>query len=82
MLTSNTKIRVPIAADDNVFPSFSGVGYAIFPPYKVLSSLLLGAFVVVVWALGRMGREKKERFSSLFPPITSHRSLRRGSASF
>ena len=28
-----------------------------------------GAFVVVVWALGRMGREKKERFSSLFPPI-------------
>nr|XP_058972202.1 laminin subunit alpha-like isoform X2 [Pocillopora verrucosa] len=34
VLTSNTKIRVPIAADDNVFPSFSGVGYAIFPPYK------------------------------------------------
>lgn len=34
VLTSNTKIRVPIAADDDVFPSFSGVGYAIFPPYK------------------------------------------------
>ena len=41
-----------------------------------------GAFVVVVWALGRMGREKKERFSSLFSPIPSHRSLRSGSASF
>ena len=41
-----------------------------------------GAFVVVVWALGRMGREKKERFSSLFSPIPSRRSLRRGSASF
>ena len=24
-----------------------------------------GAFVVIVWALGRMGREKKERFYSL-----------------
>ncbi|PFX27901.1 Laminin subunit alpha [Stylophora pistillata] len=34
VLTSNTKIRVPIAADDGVFPSFSGVGYAFFPPFK------------------------------------------------
>lgn len=84
VLTSNTKIRVPIAADDNVFPSFSGVGYAIFPPYKVLSSLLLGRFCGNSLGAGKDGKGEKGEilFSSLFPPIPSHRSLRRGRTSF
>ncbi|KAJ7326565.1 Laminin subunit [Desmophyllum pertusum] len=34
VLTSNTRIRVPIGADDHVFPFFSGTGYAMFPAYK------------------------------------------------
>ena len=72
MLTSNTKIRVPIAADDDVFPSFSGVGYAIFPPYKVLSSLLLGRFCGNSLGAGEDGKGEKGEilfFSRLFLPI-------------
>lgn len=34
VLTSNTRTRVPIGADQDVFPNYSGVGYAIFPAYK------------------------------------------------
>ena len=38
VFTSNSRVRIPIGADTNVFPSYSGVGYAIFPAYKVLLS--------------------------------------------
>ena len=41
VLTSNTRTRVPIGADVDVFPSYSGIGYAIFPAYKVLYSILM-----------------------------------------
>lgn len=36
VLTSNTRTRVPTGADEDVFPNYSGTGYAIFPAYKVL----------------------------------------------
>ena len=67
VLTSNTKIRVPIAADDDVFPSFSGVGYAIFPPYKVLSSLLLGRFCGNSLGAGENGKGEKGEILFSFP---------------
>ena len=67
VLTSNTKIRVPIAADDNVFPSFSGVGYAIFPPYKVLSWLLLGRFCGSSLGAGEDGKGEKGEILFSFP---------------
>ena len=41
VLTSNTRTRVPIGADEDVFPNYSGVGYAIFPAYKVLYIILI-----------------------------------------
>ena len=41
MLTSNTRTRVPIGADGDVFPNYSGIGYALFPAYKVLYLTLM-----------------------------------------
>ena len=38
---SNTRNRVPIGADEDVFPNFSGIGYAMFPAYKVLCVVLM-----------------------------------------
>lgn len=38
---SNTRNRVPIGADKDVFPNFSGIGYAMFPAYKVLHVVLM-----------------------------------------
>ena len=38
---SNTRNRVPIGADEDVFPNFSGIGYAMFPAYKVLYVVLM-----------------------------------------
>lgn len=34
VLTTNSRVWVPIGADENRFPSYSGTGYAIFPAYK------------------------------------------------
>lgn len=44
VLTSNHRVRVPMGADRDVFPSFSGTGYAIFPAYKVLLPRLTRSF--------------------------------------
>ena len=41
VLMSNTRNRVPIGADEGVFPNFSGIGYAMFPAYKVLYIVLI-----------------------------------------
>lgn len=54
VLTSNSRVRIPIGADTNVFPSYSGVGYAIFPAYKVLLSKHLHKFVLI--AIGKKPR--------------------------
>ena len=40
-LMSNTRTRVPIGADEDVFPNYSGIGYAIFPAYEVLHLVLM-----------------------------------------
>ena len=52
VLTSNSRVRVPIGADGNVFPSFSGSGCVIFPPYKVLFCYVL-QIVFVLWSTAR-----------------------------
>ena len=48
VLTSNSRVRIPIGADTNVFPSYSGVGYAIFPAYKVTLFKVVHKIVLVV----------------------------------
>lgn len=48
VLTTNSRVWVPIGADENRFPSFSGTGYAIFPAYKVMSHCFILFFVLFV----------------------------------
>ena len=48
VLTTNSRVLVPIGADENRFPSFSGTGYAIFPAYKVMSHCFILFFVLFV----------------------------------
>lgn len=48
VLTTNSRVWVPIGADENRFPSFSGTGYAMFPAYKVMSHCFILFFVLFV----------------------------------
>ena len=48
VLTTNSRVWVPIGADENRFPSFSGTGYAISPAYKVMSHCFILFFVLFV----------------------------------